>query len=1166
MPKTIRVALISVFAAWAMFAQAFTGSISGIVSDPAGAVVPGTRVTITEIDKNTSFNTVTNDTGYYRVGELQPGRYRLSAEASGFRAHVIEGFPLATQQQASINITLQVGQVVEQVKVTAEAQLVEANTSALGGVVENKRIVDLPLNGRNIYSLTSLVPGVFQTRQTSGVEDTFTANRFIVNGGQESTSDILLDGVSATVAHNIPTVPAVSAIPSVEAIQEFRIQTNAYSAEYGRSGGGLVTLVTKSGTNDFHGSAFEFLRNSALDANNFFANRSNIPLVSFKRNQFGGSLGGPVLIPKTYNGKDKTFFFFNYEGMRRRAANFAQHTVPTELQRAGDFSQTFNANGSLIVLYDPSTTRPDPARPGQFLRTAFAGNRIPASRLSPVALAAQKYYPLPNSAGRPFTNQQNLNLQSAYPEPQDRVDMKVDHNFNPRQRLMGRYTFMDSVYSKPNFWGNAADPGCCEPMFQRLQNAMLDFTQVIGPATVLNLRYGMGRVSGNRLPWSTTMSGQGAFDIATLGLPASMKAIADQPMFPTFTIQDYTQLGPNGGDFYLMGDTTHSIVANLASVRGRHSLKYGADIRFNFVNFGQLDVPSGRFDFYRDFTAGPDPRTGAANSGSGYASFLLGLGGGGTRSAGKITHQIRPANANKYMGLYIQDDIKLTAKLTINLGFRWDLEGGTTERYDRLTALDPYIRNPLSDVVKMDLRGGTLFGGDTLGRRSIRDTSLTSLNPRAGIAYQITPSTVIRAGYGIFYGMPPYAAGRHYTGAAFQSETPWVTTIDGVNPIGSLSNPFPDGYNFFTGTKNGLTTQVGFTIWDGWPDALRTPYNQQWNFTIQRQFGPQTMAEIAYAGNKGTNLAYFLPSVELNQLHPSLLSMGNALLDQVPNPFYGIIVVGTLATPTVQRGQLLRPYPQYTGFQAKNAGWANSNYHALLARFERRFAAGLTIHSSYSFSKTISDAADGLWNMANGIRNYYCLKCERAVSSYDQPHRFVTNWNYELPFGRGKQLGSGWNRVLNAALGNWQVNGILTLSRGLPLRNFTLSSNTCFCFGGTQRPNSTGVSPSLGDAQTIDRWFDTRQIVAPAPFTFGNLGRTVSTVRSDNARNLDFSVFKSFRPVERMGIQFRAEAFNLTNTPLFAQPNTQVGSPLFGAVTSQENNPRQIQLGLKVLF
>lgn len=1153
-----------------VFGQAFTGSISGIVTDSTGAVVAGAKITVTDVTRNSNLSTVTNETGLYVVTQLPPSMYRVSAGAAGFRSFVLDQLPLATQQHATVDVKLEVGQVTEQVLVEGRAQMVEGNTSTLGAVVDNKRVVDLPLNGRNVLSLTSLVPGVFQSRQTSGVDDTFYGHHFIVNGGQESTSDIMLDGVTATVAHNIPTISAISALPSVEGIQEFRIQTNAYSAEYGRSGGGLVTLVTKSGTNELHGSAYEFLRNSAMDANNFFSNRTGASLASFKRNQFGASLGGPVLFPHLYSGKNRTFFFFNYEGQRKRQASLAQHTVPTDLQKQGDFSQTLNASGQVIAIYDPFSTRPDPARPGNFIRDVFAGNRIPQNRLNPVALAMQKYYPEGNNAGRPFTRQNNLFLQSTYPEPQDRYETKIDHEFTPRRRLMGRYTFMDSTYSKPNFWGNVADPGCCEPTFQRLQNAMMDFTQIIGTSGVLNLRYGLGRVSANRIPWSTTLSGTGGFDITSLGLPASMAGVADQALFPTVNVQDYTQIGPNGGDLYLMGDSTHSMIANLSLVKGRHSIKVGLDVRFNFVNFGQLDVPSGQFQFYRDMTQGPDPRVPSATAGYGYASFLLGTGGGGSTTAGRITHQIKPANANHYKGVYIQDDFKVSQRLTLNLGFRWDFESGTTERYDRLTAIDPYIRNPLSDRTGLNLRGGTLFGGDTLGRREIRETSLTQLNPRFGIAYQMNARTTIRTGYGIFYGAPPYGASRHYVGAAFQSETPWVATLDGVTPAATLSNPFPNGFNRFTGRANGLLTQVGFTIWDGWPEALRPQYNQQWNFTIQRQFGQSLMWEVAYAGNKGTRLPYFIPSPELNQLDPAYLPLGNSLLQLVPNPFAGIITgSSSLAAANVQRGQLLRPYPQYTGFQVKNAGWANSNYHALQTRVEQRFSAGLTLMAAFTYSKTISDAADGLWNLSGGstvVRNYYDLKSERAVSTYDQPLRLVINNTYELPFGRGNLVGHNMNRVADAVAGGWQVNGILTLSRGLPLRNWSVSGSTCNCFGGNQRPDSTGVSPDLGEARTIDRWFDTSRIVRPAPFTFGTLGRTVTSVRGDNARQLDFSLFKSFRAGERVRLQFRAEAFNLTNTPLFGMPNTQVGSAAFGQVTSQENSPRQVQLGLKILF
>ncbi|MBI3683968.1 MAG: TonB-dependent receptor, partial [Acidobacteria bacterium] len=702
-----------------ILAQTFTASISGIVSDSSGAVIAGVSIKVTNTETNVAFRTTTNESGFYVVSELPPGRYTISAEQSGFRSHLLESFPLSTQQKANVNITLEVGQVTERVQVTGEAQLVESASSTLGAVVENKRILDLPLNGRNIYNLAALVPGVFMVRQLTGIADTFTTNRFIVNGGQESTSDILLDGVTATVSHNISTIPAVSAIPSVEGIQEFKIQTNAYSAEYGRSGGGLVTLVTKSGTNTFHGSVYEFLRNSALDANNFFANRAGRPLASFKRNQFGASAGGPIFLPKVYKGKDRSFFFFNYEGQRILAASIAQHTLPTELERRGDFSQTFNSAGQQKIIFDPATTRPDPDRAGRFLRTPFAGNVLPQSKLSPVSLAAQKYYPLPNSPGLPFSRQNNFVVQSAILQPQDRYEFKIDHLFDTSQRIFLRYTLMDSMYSKPNFWGNIADPFCCNPMLQRLQNGAFDYTRTISNTSVLNLRYGFGRVRGNRYPWSK------GFQVKEIGLPASIDQISNQPVFPTITIQDYTQLGPNGGDVYLMGDHTHSLLANLSRVAGRHSMKFGFDGRFNFVNYGQLGTPSGGFNFARDMTQGADPRTPTAIGGVGYASYLLGAG-----SSGSISHQIRPANGNRYFAFYAQDDFKVSRRFTLNAGLRWDFEGGATERYDQLSAIDPLVRNPLSDKVNRDLRGGFVFAPTTLGRRAIRDTALGQVNPR----------------------------------------------------------------------------------------------------------------------------------------------------------------------------------------------------------------------------------------------------------------------------------------------------------------------------------------------------------------------------------------------------------------------------------------------------
>ena len=1149
--------------------QAVEGSISGLVIDARGTVIAGASITVTDQERNTTFGATSNDSGFYVVAQLPIGRYRISVSKPGFSTRVTEAFPLGAEQKGALNIILEVGATTTEITVSAGVQMLEPLTSTLSGNVTNLQIANLPLNNRNIYSYSSLIPGVFQTKTTSGVDDTFFGNHFFINGGQEATSDIILDGVSAEVNHNVPTIPAISAIPSVEGIEEFRILTNSYPAEYGRSGGGVVVMVTRSGTNVAHGSAFEFLRNSILDANNLFANRARIPLASFKRNQFGGSIGGPVLLPKLYRGQNKTFFFFDYEGMRLRAAQTVTYTLPPALQRQGDFSQTYDASGQKLIIYDPFTTAPDPDKAGAFIRTPFLNNRIPASQINPIALNMQKYYPSPNTAGNSITGANNYVVQSAYPQPSNRFEVRLDHYIDPANRLMGRYDIHDSVYSKPNFFNNLADPGCCEPMYQRLQSSVLQYTHSMGPSKLLVLRGGIGRVAANRVPWSASLSGTGGFDPTQLGLPASVAAQANQLMFPTVTIQDMTQLGPSPGDVYHMWDMAYTGNGSLSWIKGRHMIKFGGDTRFNYVNYGRATSPVGSYQFYRSMTQGPNPFSPASTSGVGYASFLLGVGGGINASAGQTTDEANPANANRYYALYVQDDFRATSKLTLNVGLRWDAETGDTERYDRQTAIDPFVRNPLSDATGMDLRGGTLFSDGTLGRRAIVDTPLRNFGPRIGVAYQITRSMVIRSGYGIYYTAAPFGASRHNLGEGYSTTTPWITTLDGATPISTLNDPFPNGFNHFTGSRLGLLTQVGATLTDAWPATLKTPYNQQWNVTLQKEFGKGSMLlEMAYAGNKGTHLPYFLPMApELDQLNPSLLSQGTALTALVRNPFYGIITTpGVLSQPTVQYGQLLRPYPQYTGFQAKSASWGNSNYHALQTRFQRRLSPGATLMAAYTFSKTISDAVDGLWTQAGTVRSWYCIECERAVSSYDQPHRFVLNATYELPFGPSKAFGAGANRVVSALAGNWQVNAIVTLAIGLPLYNFAESTSTCFCFGGLQRPEYNGQPVSSGSAQSLDKWFNAAAFRQAAPFTFGNLGRTVTAVRASSAHNLDFSVFKSFKPGERLTVLFRAEAFNLTNTPIFSAPNVTLGSTLFGVVSAQENTPRQIQFGVKLLI
>lgn len=1139
----------------ALLAQAYTGSISGIVTDSTGAVVPGVAITVTEVNKNVNSRAETNVTGFYAVSSLEAGTYRLSAAKAGFRTFMLDALPLATQQRATVNIELQVGGVTERVEVLAQPQMIESSTSTLSAVVENKRIVDLPLNGRNIFTLTALVPGVFFSKPLSGPGDGFDdASMFMVNGGAMSGAAILLDGVSAYAPHNVIDHEAVAAIPSVDGIQEFRIQTNAFSAEYGRSGGGVVTMVTKSGTNQLHGTLFEFLRNSVMDCNSFFANKVGTALTSFKRNQFGASLGGPVRLPRVYNGRDRAFFFFDYEGTRKTTPFFQQFSVPTEGERQGDFSDTFiSAAGPLRVIYDPFSTRPNPALPGKYLRDPFAGNIIPRNRVDPVAADINKYFPAPNRPGAAGTHLNNYAAQVPNPGPMDRYDLKMDYNLRDGQRLSGRYSLSNSEYGSPDLWSNIAATGYM--MHQRLQHSALDYTATLNSSTVLDLRYGFVRAAADRYPTATNVS------LSELGFPKALDEIVGLHVFP-YIAGAYTTLGPNWSIIYEMADYQHTLSGSLAKVAGRHSMKLGVESILNYVNFYQPLYVSGGYQFDAGMTQGPDPRVASSSAGLGYASFLLGAG-----SSGQIGHAMRPSNFNRYFAWYVQDDFKVNRRLTLNFGFRWDFETGVTERHDRLSAFDPTIRNPISDQVGMDLRGVYLFAAGSLGRRGIRDTSLRELGPRFGFAYELNSETVVRSGYGVFFGRPIWSANSKYTGDAFISNTPWSTSLDGITPYNLLSNPFAQGFNLPQGSSRGALTLVGMQSEGAWPQSLRPLYNQQWNFTLQRSFGTGLLWEIAYAGNKGTNLA-----VEAydNQLNPALLSLGDKLLEMVPNPFFGIInVPGVLGQPTVQRGQLLRPFPQFIGGSFRGASWGNSNYHALQSRFEKRLSAGSSLMVSYTFSKIIAEADGrgftGLESSPGNQRNFYCRACDRTVSAYDQRHRFVVSGTYDFPVGRGKRIGTNWSKWTQGVLGGWQLNGILTLSMGLPLR-LSVPSNTSYSFGGNQKPDSTGMSAELGDKKTIDRWFDTTQFLLPKPFTFGNVSRVHPTLRSDAAQNVDLSLFKIFRVKEGTRVEFRGDAFNLANHPQFNYPGLTVTSASFGVVSGVMNTPRQMQLALKIVF
>ena len=1133
-------------------AQTVAGQISGLITDSSGASITGTSVVVTDIDRNVKFRSESNESGFYLVSPLPPGRYKVRVEKIGFRVHLVDLVPIATQQKAELNIALQVGALTESVTVSTGAQTVDTTSATLSGVVENKRIIDLPLNGRNVYSLAWATAGVFPQRpaQGSANEGFHSIGIFTVNGGRDSSNAILMDGVPVTMNSNTANMNANSAIPSVEGVEEFRIQTNSYSAEYGRSGGGVLTIATKSGTNTLHGSLFEFIRNSKLDANNWFANASGRNLATFQRNEFGVSSGGPLVIPKVYDGRNKTFWFAVYEGRRQRAASTRFFTLPTNEQMVGDFSKTLTAGGDLRTIYDPFSTAPDPSRPGQFLRTPFAGNRIPANRIDPVSANVLKYFgPRPNLPGQPNTGQNNFFFQGKAPTDVNRGTMKVDHNFNEKQRIFFRYSLFQNDNAQPELWpGPGCPDGGCYSNYERMQNAALDYSWTINSTTLLSLRYGFARSILDRGSWFK------GFKPTLLGLPGAIETGADLLLFPEFGVEEMTMPGLLHHWNFRSANQSHTFVGALSKVYGSHSLKIGTEMRENLINHMQAPW-SLNFSFNRGMTQGPDPRVVSPNGGFGFASFLLGTG-----SSGSEVHGIRPALESKSFGFYLQDDWKVNRKLTVNLGLRWDFETGLTERHDRYAVFDPTATNPLSQQTGLNLKGGWTFANKGQLGRTLKGVELGKIAPRIGIAYQLTPKTVIRLGGGIFYTMATYGANNYGT-APFRASTPWVTTIDGVTPTDLLRNPFPNGVLQPEGSVNGLGAAIGQGVGSPIPSTMTTPYNSQWNFSIGQDLGGGMVLDLAYAGNKGTHLPL---NWQMAQLADSQIRPNAGLLDTVPNPFFGIIPVGPLSNRTVQRGQLLTPYPQYPGVSYAGTSWGNSNFHSLQVTLKKRFSQNGTLVAAYTWSKLISDGGDNAWD-SSGFRNSNCRACDRSISPYNYPHRLVTSFTYELPFGKGKQFGGSWNGIVNAVLGQWQVNGIMTLSSGSPLQINT-TGNTSFSFGGGQRPDSTGVDANLANP-TLDRWFDTSAFKLPAQYTFGNVGRMHPNLRSDFVETLDMSVFKRFNLIgDRLALELRAESFNALNHPVFGSPNTTVGNAQFGRVTSTANAPRQSQFALKLLW
>lgn len=1152
---------VALFSVSTLVAQVVTASLRGTVVDASGSIISNADVKVVNTSTNVVTETKADQNGRFVFASLEPGGpYTLSVTAAGFKVEARTGITLAVSQVSDITVPLQVGATSETVEVQADVSQIETSTGAIAGLVENRSIVNLPLNQRNPYALVFLLPGA-----TGTVGTAYNSANISINGGRPGSMDILVDGIPASPPLANP-IQGFAVFPSVDAVDEFKVLSNGYGAEFGRSGSGIINLILKSGTNKVHGSVYDFLRNSDLDANDWFNKLNNKALPNFKRNQFGASISGPVFIPHLYDGRDKTFFLFSYEGLRQGTGTSTSIVVPTAAMRTGDFSAAINP-----AIYDPTTTvATTVGGTTTYSRSQFQGNMIPTGRIDPVAANVVKYWPLPNIANAAY-GANNYFATGVNVVNIDTYDAKVDQVFNERNRMFVRYSGrrlqQPATLFFPSSIAVAQNNAGQQP--QKSNSVAIDYTRSQSPNYVIEVRYGYSRVA---LDFRSLSDG---FNPTQLGLPSIIAANADHLQFPGIAPANYYGLGDAGqGTTRHAGYEAHLLGVNNTKIIGNHVAKFGAEGRLLRANDTESGNSVGNFSFAKTNTQ-QNPNN--AVGGDGFASFLLGIGSGTMTIDSK-----NGATQSYYYAAYFQDDWKATSKLTLNLGLRWDVEIPRTERHNRMEVFDPSAISPLSTSVYSGAKGGVVFvGTNGVGRRQF-DPRWNDFSPRFGFAYQANQNTAVRGAYGIYFGPSMRAAAATVGNEGFSANTSFDAIPGGVTLSGAtLSNPFPNGLALPVGSSQGLLTGIGQSFETPLARDNRVGYTQNYDLDVQHQFPWSTLVDVAYVGSHGVHLNKSGENdLQLNQLPQSTLATyGTQLQANVANPFYGTITTGTLAAQQIPRSYLLAPYPQYTAIQASYVTGGFANYDSVQVKVVKRASHGLSLLVAFTGQKLFDDYSilSNVGNQAGGIQDIYNPAGDRSVSSNDISHKLVMSGVYELPFGRGKKFGANWNRLVDTVLGGWQANGIYTLQSGFPLAVTT--QDTSHAGGNVLRPNvvsgvnartSGPISQRLGTTghNAGGKYINAAAFAQPAAFTFGNAPRTISNLRAPGYQNTDFSIFKNFQPVDWLKVQFRAESYNALNQETFGSPNTTLSSPQFGQITGTyaNANPRQLQFALKLLY
>lgn len=1102
-------------------AQSFNAQITGTVKDPSGAVVPGVRLTATNLATKTEYSTTSNEQGIYRFPTLPPAQYQVSCSVSGFKRFSQGPITLQVAQIFDLEISLISGQVNEEITITAAPPPLETETATVGQVVTTRSIENLPLNIRDPLALVALTPGVilgsnFGNGGGNDVGRNFFKSDFNVGGGRSGSQEILVDGAPDTT----PDINRAVINPPVDSVQEFKVQAQSFDAQFGRTSGGIVNLVTKSGTSEYHGVAYDFERHSVLDANNWFNNRSGRPLPSFQRHQFGGNVGGPII-------KSKWFAFGDFEGLRQGYPQTSISTVPTALQRAGNFSQTTTSTSTPIVIYDPSTLVT--LSTGTRQRSPFAGNVIPTNRLNAVALNVLRYYPLPNLPGDAGTGQNNYFFSDKSTLNSNKYDLRTDANFTENTRMFVRFSRQEDVRQIPGTLPLPAGGG--RNTTDHYTQAVADLTHIFSPTLVGDIQTSFSRALAYQYGRS-----QG-FDLTNLGLPASLAALGNY--FPVFNIGDIVGTS-NGGDSFLQFQP-RNVWATLGSMswqHGKHSLKFGGDWRVLDFNEGQNPSVTGTYGFTRAYTQGPNPVQASTTSGFGLASFLL-----GDVTTGSI-NAINPISTQGlYYAAYAQDDWKATSNLTINLGLRWDLSVGDREKYNRLAYFDPRATNPIYAAAGLPQVTGALQWIGQGNPSNQQATDYRNFGPRIGFAYSWDKKTVIRGGYGIFF-LPKNIQGNGNGAVEAVRTTSMVTSLDGnITPFNTISNPYPTGILPAINDRDPLANLGGSIAAPTY--GFRNGYSQTWSFGVQRELFWGVILDAHYWGSKSTRLPV---SWNINQLPDQYLALRSRLNDSVPNPFYGLINNGTtLAARTTTRQQLLLPFPQYTAISQVFVPAGNATFEAGTISLERRLSSSMTFQMNYTRAKAIDDVRTP--------NDFYNRRLEKSLSAFDAPNQFRFSGVWNIPFGHDRAYGKSTNPVVNFVLGGWNINGIITVQSGFPVSISRTAVNN-------------GTSAALSNP-TIARWFDTSKFTVAPTYTYGTVGPFLPDVRTDPTRNVDAVLAKTFSTSIRdhkITTQFRSEFYNLFNHPQFAAPNGTITSQSFGVVTAVANSSRDLQFGLKVNF